>query len=141
MSGVVCGRWLTGATTDNADSDLVLRYEQPASFSRSSTKKGRKKKKRGSDGKEIGVLERAERWAAMLDGDHVKTRADLARHLGVSRARVTQALNVLTVPGPVMERLRRAEEAKRPVMERTWRAIRGRPVEDALALLRERGFE
>jgi len=89
----------------------------------------------------MGVLERAERWTAMIDGEQVRTRADLARHLDVSRARVTQALTVLTVPGPVKERLRRAETRGRPVTERLWREIRGRPVDDALALLYERGFE
>ena len=31
-------------------------------------------------------------WAAMIDGVTIKTRADLARHLGVSRAAVTKAL-------------------------------------------------
>ena len=36
--------------------------------------------------------ERAARWAAMIDGEVIKTRADLARKLGVSRARVTQVL-------------------------------------------------
>ena len=35
---------------------------------------------------------RAERWRAMIDGEQIKTRADLARYLGVSRARVTQVL-------------------------------------------------
>ncbi len=35
---------------------------------------------------------RAAEWAAMIDGEVIKTRADLARHLGVSRARVTQVL-------------------------------------------------
>ena len=40
-------------------------------------------------------MERAERWAAMIDGEVIKTRADLARKLGVSRARVTQVLGAL----------------------------------------------
>jgi len=31
----------------------------------------------------------------MIDGEIIKTRADLARHLGVSRARVTQVLSAL----------------------------------------------
>ena len=37
-----------------------------------------------------------ERLAALIDGVTIKTRADLARHLGVSRAYVTQVL------GPVV---------------------------------------
>ena len=35
------------------------------------------------------------RYAALLEHDDIETRADLARHLGVSRARVTQVLNRL----------------------------------------------
>ncbi len=40
----------------------------------------------------IGVQAVAKRWQAMLDTGQVRNRADLARHLGVSRARVTQVL-------------------------------------------------
>lgn len=40
----------------------------------------------------LSKQERAERWAAMIDGVGVRTRAELARKLGVSRARVTQVL-------------------------------------------------
>jgi len=35
---------------------------------------------------------RAAQWEAMIDGETIRTRTDLARHLGVSRARVTQVL-------------------------------------------------
>ena len=31
----------------------------------------------------------------MIDGETIRTRADLARHLGVSRARVTQVLGAV----------------------------------------------
>ncbi|MFI4851974.1 MAG: hypothetical protein ACIAZJ_22950 [Gimesia chilikensis] len=34
-------------------------------------------------------------YQSMLDSGEVSTRAELARHLGVSRARVTQVLNRL----------------------------------------------
>lgn len=60
--------------------------------------KGFTKPPRGGQSRKMPVArtvspkERAERWAAMIDGDVVKTRADLARKLGVSRARVTQVL-------------------------------------------------
>lgn len=43
----------------------------------------------------VSPRERAGRWAAMTDGEVVKTRADLARKLGVSRVRVTQLLGEL----------------------------------------------
>ncbi len=57
--------------------------------------------RRGGDAKAVPVKrtvtpeERAARWAAMIDGEAIRTRADLARALGVSRARVTQVLGVL----------------------------------------------
>lgn len=41
--------------------------------------------------------ERAERYRSMIDGQVIRTRADLARQLGVSRARVTQVLGVRCV--------------------------------------------
>lgn len=37
-------------------------------------------------------------WLALIDGDRIRSRADLARHLGVSRACVTQVLGPLTGP-------------------------------------------
>jgi len=37
----------------------------------------------------------AHHYQALLDSGEVKTRAELARHLGVSRARVTQVLRRL----------------------------------------------
>jgi hypothetical protein len=63
--------------------------------------KGFTKPPRGGQSQKVPVArtvsprEKAERWAAMIDGEGVKTRADLARKLGVSRARVTQVLGVL----------------------------------------------
>ena len=43
----------------------------------------------------VDRVARAQRWQAMIDGDLIRNRADLARHLGVSRARVTQVLSAL----------------------------------------------
>ena len=40
-------------------------------------------------------LERAQYYQSLLESGEVKTRAELARYLGVSRARVTQVLNRL----------------------------------------------
>jgi len=56
-----------------------------------------RKKKKGR--RRIDPVERARRWSAMIDGVEIRTRADLARHLGVSRARVTQVLCVRGVRG------------------------------------------
>lgn len=85
-----------------------------------------------------GVLARAESWSAMIDGRAIRTRADLARHLGVSRARVTQALAVLNVPDLLLNTLRRAEVAGTPLTESEWRKIKGLPAERVASLLEER---
>ena len=61
-----------------------------------STSKPRKEKKKRVV---VDPLERAERWASMIDGKVIKTQADLARHLGLSRARVSQVLSVRGVRG------------------------------------------
>jgi hypothetical protein len=56
-----------------------------------------------------GVLARALEYQWLLRDRHIHSRADLARHLGVSRAWVTQVMAVLDVPGPLMDTLRRGE--------------------------------
>ena len=66
-----------------------------------STSKPEKEKKKSVV---VDPLERAERWAGMIDGVEIRNRADLARHLGVSRARVTQVLSVRGVRGGGGER-------------------------------------
>ncbi len=45
----------------------------------------------------LTALERATKMQEMLDSEAGLTRAELARRLGISRARVTQILNVLTL--------------------------------------------
>jgi Mn-dependent DtxR family transcriptional regulator len=45
----------------------------------------------------------ARHYQALLDSGKFENRAALARHLGVSRARVTQVLNRLPVPTPRLE--------------------------------------
>lgn len=40
-------------------------------------------------------MEKARHYQSLLDSGEVKTRAELARYLGVSRARVTQVLRQL----------------------------------------------
>jgi len=41
------------------------------------------------------ALELAERWQALIGTNGIKSKADLARYLGVSRARVTKVLRRL----------------------------------------------
>ena len=40
-------------------------------------------------------IDRARQWEALIGTNGIETRADLARHLGISRARVTQVLKRL----------------------------------------------
>lgn len=87
-----------------------------------------------------GVLARALDLQARIGRGGIHTRADLAAALGVSRARVTQMLAVLAVPGPVMDILRRAEAAGRPVTEGGWRKVKGLPADEAVRRLRELGY-
>ena len=53
----------------------------------------REQKKLRPDG-----MERAQYYQSLLDSGVVESRAELARHLGVSRARVTQVLRRLKSP-------------------------------------------
>ena len=58
-------------------------------------------------------LQEARRYAGILKSDPVvKTQADLAREMGVSRVRVTQVLNLLRLASEVQERLLRLEDQK-----------------------------
>jgi ParB-like chromosome segregation protein Spo0J len=41
-------------------------------------------------------------WRKMLDADSTLTRSKLAKNVGVSRARVTQIMNLLRLPEPVI---------------------------------------
>lgn len=87
-----------------------------------------------------GVLARALELDGLLGRPGIATRADLARHLGVSRARVTQALAVLAVPAPLMDTLRRAEADGQPVTEGVWQKIKALPGDQAVGRLRELGY-
>jgi len=46
-------------------------------------------------------------WQAMLDNGECESRAELARKLGVSRARVTQVLNLLKINPKVLAKIKR----------------------------------
>ncbi|MHC4456598.1 MAG: hypothetical protein ACYS0I_05795 [Planctomycetota bacterium] len=42
-------------------------------------------------------LQLAEQWHSLIGTNDIETKADLARHLGISRARVTQVLRRLSM--------------------------------------------
>ena len=54
----------------------------------------------------ISPLQEARRYVRILESDpSVKNRADLAREMGVSRARITQIMNLLLLDSEIRERL------------------------------------
>lgn len=60
----------------------------------------------------------------MLDAGVVNNRAELARRLGVSRARVTQIMSLLKLPAEIQEQiLRLPEKEQRYFTERKLREI------------------
>lgn len=74
------------------------------------------------------VLEVAGGLQDMLDAGAANNRADLARRLGVSRARVTRLLGLLKLPAEIREEiLSLPEEQKRCFSERGLRAIARMP--------------
>lgn len=54
----------------------------------------------------VKLLEKAERWQAMLEGGQVRSRAALAREAGTSTNRVTQVLRILDLPGDLLSAVR-----------------------------------
>ncbi len=58
-------------------------------------------------------LQEARRYVRILENDpSVTTRADLAREMGVSRARVTQVTNLLRLDSGVQEKLLKLEDQR-----------------------------
>ena len=50
-------------------------------------------------------IDKAERFVSLMN-QYKWTQADLAKHLGISRARVTQILNVLKIPDAKIDRVK-----------------------------------
>lgn len=82
------------------------------------------------------VLVRAREWEALigrLPGVH--NRADLAAHLGVSRARVTQALAPLAVGARLLAAMEEAEARGALITNKLWRELSALNEREALAAL------
>ena len=85
---------------------------------------------------QTSVLARAREWEAVigrLPGVH--NRADLAAHLGVSRARVTQALAPLAVSPGLLAAMEAAEARGALITNKLWRELSGLNEREALAAL------
>ena len=114
---------LSPRTTDPPDSTLTynIRRLRPRP---KSPRSNRKKPESHPASPSVGVLSLARSWSKLIGQPGITNRADLAAHLGISRARVSQVLTVLDVPALEQDMLATAEAAGRPVTERTWRRIR-----------------
>ena len=81
-------------------------------------------------------MARAREWEALigrLPGVH--NRADLAAHLGVTRARVTQALAPLGAGARLLAAMDAAEERGAIITNGVWKELAGLPEREALAAL------
>ena len=128
----VVGRSRTG---EGHDSPLTVRVVRRLPSKNSPPSKEKKEKRR-----EVGVLGKALEMQRRLREPGICNRAGLARELGVSRSYITQSLAVLDVPGRLMDALRRAEGAGRPVTVGAWRTVKGLSEEAAIGKLREMGY-
>jgi hypothetical protein len=81
----------------------------------------------------------AREWQEALDGEEVSSRAELARRLGVSRARVTQVLGLLTLSPMVIRTIEALGDPleKRTVTERQLRPIVKHEAKDQERLVRK----
>lgn len=73
--------------------------------------------------------------ASLIGRRGIATRADLAAHLGVSRAHVTQTLSPLDAPDAVRAALEACEERGVVVGTAMWRRVRAMRTADAVAWL------
>ena len=55
------------------------------------------------------ALERAQLWQSLIDSQGM-SRADIARREGISRARVTQIMSLLTLPAAVIEAIKSGKD-------------------------------
>jgi hypothetical protein len=71
------------------------RRHQSVIFSINPASRSRKRPKKSRDEIKMRGLQLAEQWQALIGTNGVESKADLARYLGISRARVTRVLKRL----------------------------------------------
>ena len=74
----------------------TFRRRQSVIFALNPTPKAKKQPCKSRSQLKAEAIQRAVEWHALIGTNGIETRADLARYLGVSRARVTQVLERLT---------------------------------------------
>ncbi len=83
----------------------------------------------------VELLDRAEATRAAIEGGGVN-RAEVARREGLTRARVTQLLNLLELTSDVQAEIRRLAATGVHLSERSLRPLVGRPPSQQLAGVR-----
>ncbi len=73
--------------------------------------------------KDASVIEVARELQRMLDAGEAKNRADVARQLGITRARATQLLNLQRLPKTIQDELLQTNDYSNRVKERHLRAL------------------
>ena len=95
--------WLvTSQSTERINHSAAIKFafyayirHQSVIFSLHPASHSQKRVERSRDEIKRQAFQLAERWQALIGTNGIKTKADLARYIGVSRARVTQVLNRL----------------------------------------------
>jgi ParB-like chromosome segregation protein Spo0J len=101
----------------------------PISYTGFSGKKNIPKKKRiVKEGPRKHVIHKAISWQKMLDDGEVESLSELAKKMGLTRARVTQIMNLLKLPAEMWEFLARLDDPKeiRRYSERRLRSMKKR---------------
>ena len=61
----------------------------------------------------------------MLDNGQAESQADLARHLGLSRAKITQTMSLLKLDGNIQQFILELEDTDKRLQRLTERLLRG----------------
>jgi len=93
---------VTNAETERINHSATIKFafyaqkrHQSIIFSLNQVVKTIKPRRKSRSQMKMESLDRARQWRALIGMNNIKTRADLARHLGISRARVSQVFKRL----------------------------------------------
>jgi len=93
---------VTNAETERINHSATIKFpfyvqkrRQSIIFSLNPVVKTNKSYRKSRSQLKVEAIERARQWSALIGTNGIESRADLARYLGISRARVTQVLRRL----------------------------------------------
>ena len=94
---------VTNAETERINHSATIKFaffaqkrRQSIIFSLNPVVKNTKSHQKTRSQLKLEAIERARQWKSLIGTNGFKTRADLARYLGISRARITQVLQRLS---------------------------------------------